>query len=301
MDSTDPTTELRLVGVSEDGQRLVLSEPGGAERTVGIDERLRAAVNGHLSRLGQLTMALESRISPKEIQTRVRAGESAEHVALTAGVPLERVLRFVGPVLREREHVAEQARRARVVAIGGTGPVAGPAALLGDLVDRVTSRRGAETSDVSWDSARRDDHSWNITVTWPDGAVATWSLDLLRHQVTPLDGPARRISGVAAPTPTAAEPDPDPFDEQAATNVRAFSRRPHPVPEPAPDPVLAFDDAEPSAAVIDEDDELPGVEPEVVDEDVPTAQPRQPRPARSGKRASVPNWDDIVFGMKPKD
>ena len=94
--------ELRLVGVSEDGERLVLTDEAGVHHTIIIDERLRAGVHGHLSRLGQLTMALESRISPREIQNRVRSGESAEHVAQTAGVPVERVLRFVGPVLRER-------------------------------------------------------------------------------------------------------------------------------------------------------------------------------------------------------
>jgi hypothetical protein len=106
--------ELRLVGIDDDGQHLLLTDDSGEQHTVAIDERLRAAVNGHLSRLGQLTMALESRISPREIQDRIRAGESAEHVAMSAGVPLERVLRFVGPVLREREHVADQAKRARV-------------------------------------------------------------------------------------------------------------------------------------------------------------------------------------------
>ena len=100
--------QLRLVGVSEDGERLVLTDDNGVQHEIVIDERLRAGVNGHLSRLGQLTMALESRISPREIQNRVRSGESAEHVAQSAAVPLERVLRFVGPVLREREHIADQ-------------------------------------------------------------------------------------------------------------------------------------------------------------------------------------------------
>jgi hypothetical protein len=318
MDSTEQT-ELRLVGVSEDGQRLVLSDPSGAERTVAIDERLRAAVNGHLSRLGQLTMALESRISPKEIQTRVRAGESAEHVALTAGVPLERVLRFVGPVLREREHVAEQARRARLVPVNASGVTGGPASLLGDLIDRVTTRRGVGTDDVNWDSARRDDHSWLITVSWPDGAVACWSLDLLRHQVTPLDAPARRISGQPAPEPDLAQvdADPDPFDEPAepaATNVRAFARRPATGEKEKLAVVeLTFDDGDhavdstPDSPVDDVPDaEVPAEAADVVEgTSTPPVLPAAPRTGRPGsktnKRASVPNWDDIVFGMKPKE
>ena len=189
--------ELRLVGVSEDGERLLLTDDSGREHTMALDERLRAAVNGHLSRLGQLTMALESRISPREIQERVRAGESAEHVAVSAGVPLERVLRFVGPVLREREHVVEQARRARLA--GSSGPTS----LLADVVARAAGRQGVDADDVSWDSARRDDHSWIVTVSWPDAGIATWGLDLLRHQATPVDAAARRISGLGDDPPIA--------------------------------------------------------------------------------------------------
>jgi hypothetical protein len=203
--------ELRLVGVSEDGQSLLLADESGDQHTISIDERLRAGVNGHLSRLGQLTMALESRISPREIQERVRAGESAEHVAITAGVPLERVLRFVGPVLREREHVADQARRAR---LSGSN---GPSSLLADVVARAAARQGADPEDVSWDSARREDHSWVVLLTWPDGSTATWALDVMRHQATPLDAPARAISGLAEPQPQTGYPD---FDPEAGFDAR---------------------------------------------------------------------------------
>ncbi|MGH8891621.1 MAG: septation protein SepH, partial [Acidothermaceae bacterium] len=188
--------ELRLVGVSEDGRSLLLTDDSGTQHTMPIDDRLRAAVHGHLSRLGQLTMALESRISPREIQDRVRGGESAEHVAVTAGVPLERVLRFVGPVLREREHVVEQAQRARLAAGAG-----GPSSLLSDVVARVAARLGGDPDEVEWDSARRDDHSWVVTVTLPDGTTASWGLDPAHHQASPVDTAARRISGLGDDAP----------------------------------------------------------------------------------------------------
>jgi hypothetical protein len=198
--------ELRLVGVSEDGERLVLTDEAGVHHTIIIDERLRAGVHGHLSRLGQLTMALESRISPREIQNRVRSGESAEHVAQTAGVPVERVLRFVGPVLREREHVADQARRAR---LAGTN---GPSPLLGDLVMAAAMRRSIDPDDIGWDSARREDHTWVVSTAWPDGRAALWGLDLLRHQATPLDSAARAISGLTD----------DGLDDGSSAPVRGF-------------------------------------------------------------------------------
>ncbi|MDQ1494619.1 MAG: hypothetical protein QOG69_1102 [Actinomycetota bacterium] len=317
--------ELRLVGVSEDGEHLVLTDGDGTEHTIVIDERLRAGVHGHLSRLGQLTMALESRISPREIQNRVRGGESAEHVAQTAGVPLERVLRFVGPVLREREHVADQARRAR---LGGTG---GPSSLLGDLVARAAQRRGIDEDLVNWDSARREDHTWIVTVGWPDGMTAVWTLDLMRHQATPVDAAARQISGVledAAATDArdtvsrdfpdfADSPEFARFDADDTVDI-TDSDNVHPfVPRAVPD-MSDIDDAD-DADADDADsgaagEQLPGLaddadaggadadssEPSPT-ADAPVPVPPRAQPARSSRRAKVPKWDDIMFGMKPKD
>jgi hypothetical protein len=324
--------EFRLVGVSEDGERLVLTDDDGVQHTIVIDERLRAAVNGHLSRLGQLTMALESRISPREIQNRVRGGESAEHVAESAGVPLERVLRFVGPVLREREHIADQARRAR---LAGT---TGPASLLGDLVTRAATRRAVDPDDVDWDSARREDQTWVVTTVWPDGTTAMWALDLLRHQATPLDAAARRISGSVdeaiddSGTPSRGFPDiansPDfarfdanqtdavRLENDADTGAKVHQFIPRSVPTSVED--LPLDDAivddvvediESDDEVLADGDELSVADASVDDDDAaatePTPEPATGTPRRQGgravRRAAVPKWDDIMFGMKPKD
>jgi hypothetical protein len=325
--------QLRLLGVSEDGERLVLTDDDGVQHTIAIDERLRAGVNGHLSRLGQLTMALESRISPREIQNRVRSGESAEHVADSAGVPLERVLRFVGPVLREREHIADQARRAR---LAGT---TGPASLLGDLVTRAATRRAVDPDDVDWDSARREDQTWVVTTTWPDGTTAMWALDLLRHQATPLDAAARRVSGSVdeaieeSGTSTRGFPDiansPDfaRFDANQTDAVRLESPTdtgakvhqfiPRSVPTPVDDPLVddaivddVLEDIEPDDEVLADGDEQSAADTSVENDDAaasaePTAEPAAGPPRRQGgravRRAAVPKWDDIMFGMKPKE
>ena len=325
--------ELRLVGVSEDGERLVLTDDAGVQHTIVMDERLRAGVNGHLSRLGQLTMALESRISPREIQNRVRSGESAEHVAESAGVPLERVLRFVGPVLREREHIADQARRARLA--GSSGPTS----LLGDLVTRAASRRDVDADDVDWDSARREDQTWVVTTTWPDGTTAMWALDLLRHQATPLDAAARRISGSVdeaiedSSTSSRGFPDiansPDfarfdanqtdavrlENDDDTGAKVHQFIPRsvPTPVEDLPPNDTAVEDvveDNELDDEVLADVDEPSAVDAAVDDDEAvastePTAEPAAGTPRRQGgravRRAAVPKWDDIMFGMKPKD
>ena len=108
-------------------------------------------------------------------------------------------------MLREREHVADQAKRAR---LAGTSPSgSGPSSLLADVVAKAASRSGIDADDVSWDSVRREDHTWVVTVGWPDGTVAMWALDLLRHQATAaLDPAARRISGLHDDVPVATAP-----------------------------------------------------------------------------------------------
>jgi hypothetical protein len=135
--------ELRLVTVSEDGAALVLQGDGPHTYTLPITEALRAAVRGDRSRLGQLEIALESQLTPKEIQTRIRHGESAEDVARAAGVPVERIRRFEGPVLGERDNIATQAPR-RHLAPRRPWPAAG----------RTHGARGRRSRALSVSSAR---------------------------------------------------------------------------------------------------------------------------------------------------
>ena len=101
--------ELRVVAVSNDGTRLVLKAADSTEYTLPIDERLRAAVRGDRPRLGQIEIEVESHLRPRDIQARIRAGATAEEVAQLAGIPVDRVRRFEGPVLAEPlSHPADQ-------------------------------------------------------------------------------------------------------------------------------------------------------------------------------------------------
>src|SRR5258708_4420775 len=121
-----PMQELRFVAVSEDGSYAVLAVPGRSGRFIlSIDERLRAVAQGQTSRLAQYEIEVESPLRPKEIQARIRAGETAEEIADAAGIPVERVRWFEGPVLAERAYIADQAQ-AGPVRPGGGPPGARP-------------------------------------------------------------------------------------------------------------------------------------------------------------------------------
>ena len=141
--------ELRLVAVSEDGSYAVLTVPGRSGRfALPIDDRLRTVARGQFSRLAQYDIEVESPLRPKEIQDRIRAGETAEEIADTAGLPVERIRRFEGPVLAEREFRAGEAQRATVRSPGESG--FGPR--LSEVVTERLADFGAGPEDQEWDS-----------------------------------------------------------------------------------------------------------------------------------------------------
>lgn len=233
--------ELRVVAVSNDGTRLVLKAADSTEYTLPIDERLRAAVRNDRARLGQIEIEVESHLRPRDIQARIRAGASAEEVAQFAGIPVDRVRRFEGPVLAERAFMAERARKTPVRRPGentGTGPQ------LGEAVQERLLLRGADKETVQWDSWRRDDGTWEVLLVYRvagEPHSASWTYDPPRRLVQAVDDEARSLIGetddVAAPEPSfpfvpriARLPRDRPLD-------RALDRQmERPTPPPPPEP-----------------------------------------------------------------
>ncbi len=187
--------ELRFVAVSEDGSYAVLAVPGRSGRFIlSIDERLRAVAMGQTSRLAQYEIEVESPLRPKEIQARIRAGETAEEIADAAGIPVERVRWFEGPVLAERAYIADQAQAASVRRAGDSG---GTGSRLGDIVPERLTASGGTPEDGQWDSRKRGDGNWQVTLTFPSGGrlhVAEWVFDPRRRHVMPDDDNAARLS-----------------------------------------------------------------------------------------------------------
>ncbi len=286
--------ELRLVAVSEDGSYAVLTAPGRSGRfSLPIDDRLRVVARGQFSRLAQYEIEVESPLRPKEIQDRIRAGETAEEIADAAGVPIERVRRFEGPVLAERSYRAQEAQGASIRQPGDTGP----GRRLGDVVAERLSELGADLGEAGWDSHKRTDGSWQVSLTFTAAdhpRLAEWVFDPRSRHVSPVNdtaasiclpdvdlpqGPSRQ-AGSATVTPIGSrlsQPPPEP--------------EPHPVPEPAHTPAHPAHPAQRSVVVKEDAAAAAGT---------PTAPPRE-RPARKAaggrpRRSSVPSWDEIMFG-----
>jgi len=201
--------ELRFVAVSEDGSYAVLAVPGRSARyTLPIDERLRAVALGQTSRLAQYEIEVESPLRPKEIQARIRAGETAEEIADAAGIPVERVRWFEGPVLAERGYIAQQAQAASVRRLGDS---AGPGPRLADIVPSRLKALGADPDDGEWDARKRGDGNWQVTLTFTAAGrlhVAEWMFDTRRRHVLPEDDNAARLSLPEAELPPLSAPMP---------------------------------------------------------------------------------------------
>jgi len=181
---------LRIVELATDGRALILAldvAPAidtGERYTLPIDERLRAASDGDLARNQQseIDPAVDP-LSPREIQTRIRAGESVAQLAAEPGIRAEHVERYAYPVLQERSRMADEARTAQVRL-----RLSQPAAPLAEFVAERLAVIGA-TSTVVWDACRPGG-SWEIRLAWradQKSGSMVWEYNPDARSVTPLD------------------------------------------------------------------------------------------------------------------
>jgi hypothetical protein len=200
--------ELRPVALSEDGGYLVLADTaGGADPEkfrVPVDDRLRAALRG--ARRSEVRQ--ESALTPREIQARLRAGETAAEVARVAGIPVERVERYEGPVLAERARVVQEARAALLP----KDPGGAPGRPLGEMVDARLLAAQDSPDGAQWDAWRRVDGIWLVQLT-SESRCARWTWDPVVRRVRPHDDAARAL--VAPETPVEPPPAPAPLAGQS--------------------------------------------------------------------------------------
>lgn len=255
--------------------------------------------------------------SPREVQARVRAGESAEDVAADTGWALDKVLRYAEPLLAERTFMANQAQTVEVRRSRGSV----------SLYDACEQVLGAPAMDeIRWDAHRREDGRWVVTASL-DGETAEWTYDHHGRNLHPLNESARRLMG-AMPAPVEQE-----VDIAAALDLAAEvpvvreepESRPHlaVVPSESDDaPDAGVPEVAPTAQEPDDETaaEPParaggGYEQETIslprgqetsasatsnDDQQPAKRGARKAKGRKG-RTSVPSWDEILFGAGRSD
>ena len=295
---------LRLVALSDDGKSLVLTaegpDPDGGERfELPIDDRVRAAARGDARRLTQIDVDLGTELPPRVIQSRIRAGETAEQVAAATGARVERIMRFAHPVLQERERVAGQAREARVRLTEGA-----PGAVLQQFMVERLRLIDTDIDAVQWDAFRGEDGAWVVTGAWRAGTksgTARWTYDLPSRTVTPADAATAdfaegtRLVRVVPEVPAGLPLSPAPRSRPVSV-VRT------PEPDPAPEPARTEDDHvrdvhAPDGSPADAD-ALTALLDEVADHDTVVLGRKGDDPDDEDPRARIPAWEDIVFGVR---
>ncbi|HEY0805907.1 MAG TPA: septation protein SepH [Pseudonocardiaceae bacterium] len=296
---------LRVIGLSEDGKSVICEDVARSERfVVPADERLRAAARGDVTRLGQIEIELESQMRPREIQTRIRAGESVEQVAAAAGVPAHRVERFAYPVLLERSRTAELAQRAHPVREDGPD-----LQTLAEVAAHAFGLRGQDYSTATWDSWRGEDGRWVVQLRWHTGRSdnrAHWAFHPGAHGGTvipvddhahdlmdpnPANRPLRTVRPVTELARQALEAQPL-LRGDADFDDEPLVRQPVPpvvpvVREPAPEPVRE-PEAEPEILAADEIMPIP-----VVHEPRRRAPDPVPSPAPEPEVVEVPQVEPV--------
>ena len=310
--------DLTPVGLSKDGKRLVLIDAAGNEYAVPADNRLRAALRGDHARLGQLEMKMDSALRPRDIQARIRAGESAEAVATAAQTTVDKIMTYAGPVLAERAHIAQSAQSS---SLRRRSTESSPGArTLADALRPSLSQLGLREDELEWDAWRREDGRWTLVADYAAAdrpRHAEFTYDQAGRYVTADNDDAKMLSGeLKAPSATPERSGsrrlsavPDSQDELPLGDDAIEMVRDHPT-EVAESPVADHADTdwiaatEPgqqaagSADAADEADQVAEAE-ELVDGAAPVDEPTEPIGERRSKkkgRSSVPSWDEIMFG-----
>ena len=313
--------------------RLVKAVGGGADRehvvveVVDGGEQFRLRVDDLRHHLDQLDSAESNPepvtvIPPREIQVRVRAGEAPAALADEAGVSIDRVLLFAGPVLDERSRMAGEARRARARRSMPEGQLV----TFGEAVDERFAAHGIDPASVRWDSYRRDDGQWIVSAGWRGGEserTAEWSFSLASRSVTPLDETASDLLSDRPIRPVVAAVPDLPAPHTSAPDART-SPLPLVVDRPAAGDEELFDEGDGAPAA----DGVPPLPLHLVDQanaraahpngrgakaaktaktgDAAAAEPPA-RPSHEDEtdeqkaaRARIPSWDDILLGVRRK-
>jgi hypothetical protein len=276
---TNKPAELQLVGRTGDGSAIELTDQSGAKFSLPITENLKSA----LTQPKLISVApIDERPSfgVKEIQARLRAGESMGSISRTTDWAVEKIEKFSGPILQERAYVIETALKS-FLRREASSPT------LGEATDVQLSSHGVDMEAVEWNTHRNVDGTWNIVVQYPniDGtAEANWNFELGNRILTAKDDSARWIAGDAK------ESRPRTATHGFINSVDPTPFAPTTPPPPAPRLVAVREEIT-VTEIVEEDEEYFAEELDinVVDESDPVSD-------GVVKRPKLPSWDDIMFG-----
>lgn len=288
-------SDLKLIGRSEDGSELELKDQEGATYTLRISDHLRSLVNQ--PRLVAVSSPNDQTqvVTVKEVQARLRSGESADSLMRTTGWSAEKIEKFSGPIMQERAYIIELALAAHLTKEKHSPTLA--TATIAQL-----SPRGVDMDLVEWNTWRKEDGSWNIIVMYPlkDGGQgeAHWNFELASRTLEAEDDGALWISGeerIARPSlPTHGIVFPSETAAPRLVAVREEIETIRITTTPTSTTSSATTSTNTLETIFDSAPHNPSKNASDANEEIPADAKRD----GVTKRLKIPSWDDIMFGSK---
>ncbi|MBC6832723.1 DNA-binding protein [Corynebacterium sp. LK29] len=223
-------------------------------------------------------------LSPREIQDRIRSGQTVEELIEYSGMQPRKIESFAYPVLAERARIAELGKQSKPRRIDGPAKLS-----LWEILATAFAARGQELADASWDAYRDPSGQWIVTVTWNVGHttnVAEWSyqaeglsaLTIARNELAAelIDPDFARRNRDLAPQANRAADTADTSEMPSAWQSSAEPQRGH------------GEQDVPSQSDVDDD----------VDEAEFLQHPDAEQPKRK-KKTVMPSWEDVLLGVRP--
>ncbi|MGK8361766.1 septation protein SepH [Corynebacterium amycolatum] len=223
-------------------------------------------------------------LSPREIQDRIRSGQTVEELIEYSGMQPRKIESFAYPVLAERARIAELGKQSKPRRIDGPTKLS-----LWEILATAFAARGQELADASWDAYRDPSGQWIVTVTWNVGHttnVAEWSyqaeglsaLTIARNELAAelIDPDFARRNRDLAPQANRAADTADASEMPAAWQSSAEPPRGH------------GEQDVPSQSDADDD----------IDEAEFLQHPDAEQPKRK-KKTVMPSWEDVLLGVRP--
>lgn len=318
--------DIRFLG--SDGDFLLLEDSEGQKFRLLLDQPLRSAIKNEVPQ-----MLDQPRLSPREIQEEIRVGRSIEDIVQASGAPVDYVMKFAQPVLDELNHAVLNALTVRLEVPGDrfNNPTTRE---FGEIIKARLAASGAGIE--KWSAMKAPEHGFYIYCEYElDNRQfkATWLYDPKRLALIPENDAAISLSSgdrIATPAPKLR-----PVQTPASEFTSSLADTVEIVRDPPPSTPVVTEQSTAASEVIsdtadllealrkkrneretpEEQDPAPqtdflSVVPDFeeqesfVEEDVNQDPPeitQETPPAGKRGRASIPSWDEIVFGTKTED
>lgn len=287
---------LRFIKLSDDGASLYFRDSDGVDYQLEIGEEIRDAVRQWKERPKPQEQDSNQNLSVAEIQARIRAGITAEDLSQVTGIELNRIRKYEQPVLQERYFISEKARVTEIRRARGNST-------FNDIVETRVASGGGNIASMRWDAWRREDGRWNVALSFvgkKGESEAHWVFDASVATIAPLNDVARwlldspeepitqestnvKLVAVPAASSDSSEPELPTWVTPAGQTDPAAQTMPLPKPNLAS--TSMFTPTQQEATQTNSESA------EAAEEEKPATKP---------KRASVPSWDEILFGSGSK-